>query len=49
MPCESGFTREWRVESPLPLDVGREPDGTTVPDTAFVTIDIEHVSVESVV
>jgi hypothetical protein len=26
-----------------------EPDGTTVPDTAFVTIDIEHVSVESVV
>ena len=29
--------------------VGREPDGTTVPDPAFVTIDIEHVSVESVV
>jgi CheY-like chemotaxis protein len=28
---------------------GGEPDGTTVPDTAFVTIDIEHVSVESVV
>lgn len=29
--------------------VGREPDGTSVPDPAFVTIDIEHVSVESVV
>jgi hypothetical protein len=49
MPCESSFTHEWRVESPLRRDVGREPDGTTVPDTAFVTIDIEHVSVESVV
>ena len=35
--------------SPLRRDVGREPDGTTVPDTAFVTIDIKHVSVESVV
>ena len=29
--------------------VGREPDGTCVPDPALVTIDIEHVSVESVV
>jgi hypothetical protein len=29
--------------------VGREPDGTTVPDPAFITVDIEHVSVESVV
>jgi hypothetical protein len=29
--------------------VGREPDGTTVPDPALVMLDIEHVSVESVV
>lgn len=28
--------------------VGRESDGTSVPDPAFLTIDIEHVSVESV-
>jgi len=35
------------VDSPQPLDVGREPDRTTVP-RAFVTIDIEPVSVESV-
>jgi hypothetical protein len=37
------------MESPLRRDVAREPNGTTVPDRAFVTIGIEHVSVESVV
>lgn len=29
--------------------VGRERDGTTLPDPAFVTVDIEHISVEAVV
>jgi hypothetical protein len=49
MPCESGFTREWKVESSLRRDAAREPDGTTVPDPAFVTVDLEDVSVESAV
>ena len=29
--------------------VGREPDGTIVPEPAFVTMDIRHVTVESAV
>ncbi len=29
--------------------VGRQPDGTTVPEPAFVTIDIAHITVESMV
>ena len=49
MPSESSFTHEWKVETPPRRDLGCEPNGPTVPDPAFVTLGLEHVSVELVV